>query len=82
MADAAFALIWTNTLQEMVPQKLLGRVNSVDSLGSVVLLPAGYGLAGWATDQIGPSAVFFIGGAVSVGLCVLVLAHPAIRKLD
>jgi MFS family permease len=82
VAEAAFALIWTNTLQEMVPQELLGRVASVDSLGSFMLLPAGYGLAGWATDQIGPSAVFFIGGAVTLGLCGLVLAHPAIRNLD
>lgn len=82
VADAAFALIWTNTLQEMVPQELLGRVASVDSLGSVILLPAGYGLVGWATGQIGPSAVFIIGGAVTFGLCLLVLAHPAIRNLD
>jgi hypothetical protein len=82
VADAAFALIWTNTLQEMVPQELLGRVASVDSLGSVILLPAGYGLAGWATGQIGPSAVFIIGGAVTFALCVLVLVHPAIRNLD
>jgi MFS family permease len=82
IANAAFALIWTNTLQEMVPHELLGRVASVDSLGSVMLLPAGYALAGWATDQIGPSAVFLIGGAVTFGLCVLVLAHPAIRHLD
>jgi DHA3 family tetracycline resistance protein-like MFS transporter len=82
VAEAAFALIWTNTLQEMVPQELLGRVASVDSLGSFVLLPAGYGLACWATDRLGPSPVFIIGGGATLALAGLVLAHPAIRTLD
>lgn len=82
VADAAFALIWTHTLQALVPQELLGRVASVDSLGSIMLLPAGYGLAGWATDRIGPSPVFIIGGAATFVLAGLVLAHPAVRDLD
>lgn len=47
-----------------------------------LLLPAGYGLAGWATDRLGPSLVFVIGGAVTLGLAGLVLAHPSIRNLD
>jgi len=79
---AAFGLIWTNTLQKMVPRDLLGRVSSIDLLGSFVLLPVGYGLAGWATDLIGAPLVFLIGGAVSVGLALLGMAHPAIRHLD
>jgi MFS family permease len=82
LAFAAFGLIWTNTLQELVPRDLLGRVSSIDLLGSFVLLPIGYGLAGWATDRLGAPVVFLIGGAVSVGLALLGLAHPAIRNLD
>jgi MFS transporter, DHA3 family, tetracycline resistance protein len=82
LAFAAFGLIWTNTLQEMVPRDLLGRVSSIDLLGSFVLLPIGYGLAGWATDRLGAPVVFLIGGAASVGLALLGLAHPAIRNLD
>jgi MFS family permease len=82
LAFAAFGLIWTNTLQEMVPRDLLGRVSSIDLLGSFVLLPVGYGLAGWATDRLGAPMVFLIGGAASVGLALLGLAHPAIRNLD
>lgn len=79
---AAFGLIWINTLQEMVPRDLLGRVSSIDFLGSFVLLPVGYALAGWATDLLGPAPVFIAGGAASIALALLGLAHPAIRQLD
>jgi len=75
-------LIWTHTLQEMVPREVLGRVSSIDYLGSFVLLPVGYGLTGWATDRLGAPLVFVIGGALTAGLAVLGLAHPAVRRLD
>ena len=32
-------LTWTNILQELVPEEKLGRVSSIDTLGSFVLLP-------------------------------------------
>lgn len=79
---STFGLVWMNTIQEMVPRDLLGRVSSIDLLGSFVLLPIGYALAGWATDLLGPALVFLFGGAISVALAVLGLAHPAIRHLD
>jgi hypothetical protein len=41
-----FTLIWINTLQEQVPRELIGRVVSVDILGSFAFLPIGYGVAG------------------------------------
>ncbi len=77
-----FSLTWTNTLQELVQRDLLGRVSSIDYLGSFVFLPVGYGIAGWATDMLGAPLVFLIGGMVTVLLALLGLAHPAIRELD
>lgn len=77
-----FGMIWNNTLQEMVPHQLLGRVYSIDALGSWVLLPIGFALAGWATDLIGAPTVFLIGGIGTIALTLIGLAHPAIRKLD
>ncbi len=79
---ATFGLIWTSTLQELVPGELLGRVSSIDFLGSYALLPFGYALAGWATDAAGAPAVFLIGGIGTIALALLGLAHPAIRRLD
>jgi MFS family permease len=78
----AFGLIWNNTLQEMVPHELLGRVYSIDALGSWVLLPVGFAVAGWATDAFGAPAVFLAGGAGTIVLALIGLAQPAIRALD
>lgn len=79
---SVFGLIWNNTLQEMVPHDMLGRVYSIDALGSFVFLPIGFALAGWATDLIGASTVFLIGGASTIVLALIGLSHPAIRNLD
>lgn len=75
-------LIWTNSLQSMVPNEQLGRVVSIDSLGSYSLLPIGLALAGWATERVGPRAVFVIGGLFTAAVTLAALAHPAIRGLD
>lgn len=79
---AVLELVWVNTLQEMVPSDRLGRVSSIDALGSYALLPVGYGLAGLAADRLGAAPVFVLGGAISAGLILLGLLHPAVRGLD
>lgn len=81
-AIAAFGLAWTNALQELVPRDRLGRVSSIDALGSFVLLPVGYGITGWYTDLAGPPMVFLVGGGLTAALAVVGLLHPAIRHLD
>jgi DHA3 family tetracycline resistance protein-like MFS transporter len=81
-ATSVFALIWTHTLQEMVPAKLLGRVYSIDALGSFVLLPIGFSLSGWATDMFGATNVFLVGGIGTMVLILMGLIHPAVRNLD
>ena len=82
LATSVFSLIWTHTLQEMVPGELLGRVYSIDALGSFVLLPIGFSLAGWATDLVGAPTVFLVGGLGTISLVVLGIFHPAIRNLN
>jgi DHA3 family tetracycline resistance protein-like MFS transporter len=82
IAMSCFTLVWINTLQEQVPRELMGRVVSVDMLGSFVLLPVGYGVAGWATDLLGAPLVFIVGGALTMALIGLGLLHPAIRRLN
>jgi MFS transporter, DHA3 family, tetracycline resistance protein len=75
-------LVWVNTLQEVVPQHLLGRVTSVDYLGSYLLLPVGFAVGGWAAKLLGPAPVFVIGGALQALLVALGLLHPRVRSLD
>jgi MFS family permease len=77
-----FGLIWTNLIQEFVPREMMGRVSSIDALGSYVFLPVGYAAAGWLTDAIGPPAVFYLGGSLTIVVALLGLAVPAIRRLD
>jgi len=75
-------LIWTNTLQELVPRDKLGRVSSIDLLCTRVPLPIGYAIAGVATQHFGPATVFLVAGSITACVCLLGLAHPAIRKVE
>jgi MFS family permease len=78
----AFTIIWTTTMQELTPREQLGRVASIDALGSFALLPIGYGLAGRATEQFGAAWVCVAGGGLTALFAALGLLHPAIRHLD
>lgn len=82
LCDTILSLVWVNTLQELVPHELQGRVNSIDYLGSYIFLPIGYSVGGWATDSFEPSLIFIIGGLLSAGLVALGLLHPDVRHLD
>ena len=75
-------LAWVNLLQEQVPAEKLGRVSSIDLLGSSVLIPVGFAVAGWATDRFGAPLVFLMGGGLTAMVALLALLHPAIRRLD
>jgi len=74
-------LAWTHVMQEKVPSDMLGRVSSIDSLGSYAILPVGYALAGWATDALSPAWVFLIGGFSTAVLAVAGLMSRSIRRL-
>ena len=82
IALQAGTLAWTHLLQEKIPNEQLGRVSSIDQLGSTCLMPVGLYLAGIATHIIGPSPVFLIGGGLTALAGLLALTHPAIRNLD
>jgi len=78
----AFGLIWTHTLQELIPREALGRVSGIDLFGTYCMLPIGYGLTGWATDRIGAQMVFIISGCAIVLLAALGISQRAIRQLN
>jgi MFS family permease len=74
--------IWATLLYELVPNEKLGRVASVDLLGSLGLLPLGYVLAGLLSDHLGPPSVFLLGGLLMVILNIVPLFLRDIRKLQ
>jgi DHA3 family tetracycline resistance protein-like MFS transporter len=75
-------LVWSNLMQELVPPEKMGRVSSVDMLGSFVLLPVGFALTGWLVDKIGVATVFVAAGGITAAVSLLPLLHPAIRRMD
>ncbi len=77
-----FIILWETLLQEFVPGDKLGRVNSMDQLGSLCLLPVGYALAGVLADQIGPGWVLILGGSLNLVLAGIALSFRDIRHLE
>ena len=72
---------WTTTLQEHVPSAALARVSAYDWLGSLVIMPLGFALAGPVSSLVGLKATL-IGAAVlmvTAGLCAL--ATPSVRAV-
>lgn len=82
IALQAGSLAWTHLLQEKIPNEKLGRVSSIDQLGSTSLMPVGMFVAGWATQHLGPAPVFLLGGAITALIGLLALLQPAIHTLD
>ncbi len=71
IALQADRLAWTSLLQEKIPNEELGLVFSFESLGSFAFLPVGLAVTGWATQTLGPSMVFLIGGGLTVFIAYL-----------
>ncbi len=77
-----FEILWDTILQERVPNNMLGRVGSIDLVGSYLLLPLGYLLVGVLSDYIGPNWVFIASGILDIALAAAALSLPTIRKLN
>lgn len=80
--NSILGLVWLNALQDRVSRDRLGRVSSIDYLGSSLLEPVGLAVGGWATEWIGPAPVFVVGGILQAAILAAGLAHPEVRKLD
>ncbi len=77
-----FNVIWFTVMQELIPGDKLGRVSSIDMMGSFVLTPIGFALGGVIIDQVGPRLVFIGCGIISALLPTIGLAVKGIRALD
>jgi MFS family permease len=79
---AFFNTIWFTVLHETIPSNKLGRVISLDSLGSFAMVPIGEGLGGVLTDHIGPAQVFVIFGLFNLVLNLIPLLIKEIRRME
>jgi MFS family permease len=74
--------IWITLLHELVPNEKLGRVASIDLVGSIALMPPAYALSGLLADRFGPALVFVVGGALKTLLYASGMLTRAVRDVD
>jgi MFS family permease len=77
-----FGVLWDTAVMQEIPQEKLSRISSYDALGSWVLMPLGYIVAGPIAAAIGIRATFIAAAAVTVGATALVLLCRDVRTLE
>ncbi len=76
-----FAVWWETALATRIPPHLLSRVSAWDWMGSLLLLPVGYLLAGPAAARFGVVEVMVVGGLIGGVSCALGLLPRSTREL-
>lgn len=76
-----FGVVWETTVQALVPEEVLGRVFSLDMLGSFALLPLGFVFTGFLAEHVGASPLILVYGLATVVLALTGLLVPAVRRL-
>ncbi len=79
---AFFNTIWFTVLHETIPSDKLGRVISLDTLGSFAMIPVGEALGGIMTDRIGPAMVFIVFGLFNLANVMIPLLVREVRELE
>jgi hypothetical protein len=74
-------VVWTTTLQEHIPSRALARVSAYDSLGSLVVVPIGFALAGPVASVVGLDATLIGAAVVMFAGGVAALAVPSVRAV-
>ena len=76
-----FSVGWVTALQEHIPEAMLSRVFSYDSLGSFVAMPLGSLLYGALAGRFAPEPVLVASGVVYAALALGPLAARSVRDL-
>lgn len=73
--------VWAATMQELIPDRVRSRVDSYDWLISLVVMPAGFAIAGPLASIAGNTATL-AGAALIVSIpCALIVLLPGIRAV-
>ncbi len=72
-------ILWYSHLQEKVPASSLSRVNSVDWMGSMSLLPIGQALTGAVASVLGAPKVLLAAGVIMAGSTLSPLLSADVR---
>lgn len=77
---AVYSISVLATLQSGVPDGMLGRVSSLVTSATAVVVPAGMLLGGLLGDPLGAATVVLAGGVGSLGLAAVWLVVPDLRE--
>lgn len=75
-------LAWATALQQYIPLEKLGRVSSIDQLGSYIMFPLSYGLTGLIVDRFGAAPDLIWSGLIAAAIVSLGFFSRSVRKLD
>jgi len=78
---ALFDVWWHTAMAERIPAGALSRVSSYDWMGSLVLLPVGFVVAGPVADATSAGAVLVVGGILTAAVLALGLLPRQTRTL-
>ena len=79
---ASSTVIWEALLQRHVPERMLGRVSSIDLLGNSLINPIAPIAAAALVGSIGPSSTFVVAGGYAVVLASIGLIVSPLRHID
>jgi len=82
MGFALFDVWWNTAMAERIPPHALSRVSSYDWMGSLVLLPVGYLVAGPVAEATSPGLVLAAGGAATAAVLAAGLVPRQTRMLQ
>jgi MFS family permease len=78
---ALLGVYWETALARYIPPRALSRVSAYDWMGSLVLLPVGYVVAGPLAAALGARTVLGVGGVIGFLLLALALLPRETREL-
>ncbi len=77
-----FNALWETALQQHIPPAALSRVSAYDWFGSLAFQPLGLVIAGPAAVAIGTSTTLWVATAGILGMALLAIATPSVRRLE
>jgi len=80
--EGAGTIVWITTKQRLVPNRLLGRVSSLDWFVSIGLLPLSYALTGPVAEAIGAKATLVWAGVIGGTVTFAFLFLPGVRDIE
>ncbi|MFB7781967.1 MFS transporter [Streptomyces vinaceus] len=69
---------WNTSIQEHLPEALLGRVSSFSSIGELLAVPLGYLVVGATATSLGPSSVLSVSAVVMTLATLVLLFVPSV----